>query len=297
LLDLPEPDRAELVDLGRAVLRCWEWGAVDAPPVVLVHGAYDHGRMFDGLAPRLADAGFRAVAVDLRGHGDSSPLDTGFAWALMITDLALLVGHLGAGPVPFVAHSFGSGLTMGLAGARPDLVSALVSLDGLGPPAAALGAPSEGLREAVQREFDRADRDLLGAPRSFASVEELAARRLRATPRLGDGWALHLARHGTRPAPGGGWVWKADPRFAAAVPSDFDIDMFEVEMRLVRCPVLVLWGTEPDTWRDLTDEEAAERATWLGARIVPVPDAGHYVHIEQPDLVADETVHLLRGLP
>jgi alpha-beta hydrolase superfamily lysophospholipase len=73
LEELPTPERAELVVLGRSTMRCWEWGDPAAPPVVLVHGAHDHGRMFDGFAPRLADAGFRAVAVDALGHGDSSP--------------------------------------------------------------------------------------------------------------------------------------------------------------------------------------------------------------------------------
>ena len=52
--------------------------------------------MFDGLAPRMAALGYHVVAVDFRGHGDSGPLDTGFAWTLLHLDLALLVRHLGA---------------------------------------------------------------------------------------------------------------------------------------------------------------------------------------------------------
>ncbi|MGH9083855.1 MAG: alpha/beta fold hydrolase [Acidimicrobiales bacterium] len=83
-MDLREPDRAELVD---------------------------HGRMFDELAPRVAALGHHAVAVDLRGHGASGPVDTGFAWTLLHLDLALLIRHLDAGPVGFVAHSFASGQT------------------------------------------------------------------------------------------------------------------------------------------------------------------------------------------
>src|SRR2546427_8620069 len=43
-LDLREPDRAAFVDLGRTTLRIWDWGDAAAPPVLLVHGGWDHGR-------------------------------------------------------------------------------------------------------------------------------------------------------------------------------------------------------------------------------------------------------------
>ena len=68
---LPEPDRAELVAVNRTQLRVWQWGDGSAPPVLFLHGAYDHGRMFDDLAPRVAALGYHAIALDFRGHGDS----------------------------------------------------------------------------------------------------------------------------------------------------------------------------------------------------------------------------------
>jgi pimeloyl-ACP methyl ester carboxylesterase len=244
--------------------------------------------MFDGIAPRLAALGLHVVAPDLRGHGDTSPVDTGLTWALMVVELAQLADHLG-GAVGIVGHSFGAGVGTGLAGACPERVRWLVCVDGLGPPAAALGPPSEGaaLREVVRREFERADRDLLTVRRPWATLDEMAARRQQGNPRMPPHWVAHLVRHGTRPTEGG-FEWKADPRFASAVPSDFDVEMLEEEMRRVRCPVLALMGTEPDTWRDLTPEEEDERAGWLRADLMRVPGAGHYVHLEQPDIVVDE---------
>jgi pimeloyl-ACP methyl ester carboxylesterase len=280
-VELPEPDRADVVDLGRTTMRTWGWGDPSDPLVLCLHGAYDHGRMFDGIAPRLAALGYHVVAVDLRGHGDSGPLDTGFAWLLLHLDLALLIRHLGGDPVGFVAHSFGGGQAIGVAGAFPELVRWIVNIDGLGPPEDAMLPPDQ-IPEAVQQSFVRTDRALLGARRPWASLEEMAAYRGRNNPRLPPEWVMHLVRHGAREVEGG-WVWKADPMFGIGVPSEFNIAMLEAEMRRVQCPVLVLTGDEEDTWRDHADEELAARTSWLGARLEVVPGTGHYVHIEDPD--------------
>jgi pimeloyl-ACP methyl ester carboxylesterase len=238
--------------------------------------------MFDELAPMVADLGYHAVAVDLRGHGDSGPLDTGFAWMLLHLDLGLLVRHLG-GPAGFVAHSFGGGQASGVAGVFPELVRWIVNIDGLGPPPAGMQPPAD-VRTAIQGAFATMDKALRPA-RPWASVEELAERRGRMNPRLTPDWARHLAEHGTL-AVDGGFVWKADRMFSVGVPSEFSEAMLEAELRAVACPVLVVTGTEPDTWRDLTDEQVAGRVGWFqDARHVVVPDTGHYVHLEAPAAV------------
>ena len=279
---LRAPDRAELVDVDRTTLRLWCWGDAQDPPVLLLHGAYDHGRMFDDLAPRVAALGYHAIALDFRGHGDSGPLDTGFAWSVLNLDLALLVREVIGRPVGVIGHSFGGGQGIGLAGAFPELVRWLVVIDGLGPPPAALALPDD-LGTAIRANADRTDRILFGPPRrAWASVEEMAAHRGATNLRLSPEWALHLARHGSRPAPDGGWVWKADPMFGLGVPTEFSVELLAEEHRRVRCPVLVVTGTEHDTWRDLTDEQEIERVGWLRARHVRVPDAGHYPHLEDP---------------
>jgi pimeloyl-ACP methyl ester carboxylesterase len=281
-----EGPRAEFVDLNRTRLRLWGWGDPTDPIVLLLHGAYDHGRMFDELAPRVAALGYHAIAIDFRGHGDSGPLDTGFAWSLLHLDLALLVRYLDSGPVGVVAHSFGGGQGIGLAGAFPELVRWLVIIDGLGPPPIALHPPDD-VRAAIVAATTRTDKALFDGPREAASLEELAARRGASNLRLSAEWALHLARHGARPGPRGGWVWKADPLFGIGVPSEFNVELLAEQQRRVRCPALVVTGTEHDTWRDLTPDEEAERVGWIGARHVVIPGTGHYVHLEDPAATMD----------
>ena len=76
--------------------------------MLCLHGAFDHGRMWDGLAPAIAALGFRVVAVDLRGHGDSGRLGSGHVWFATALDIGLLARSFGR-PVGLVGHSFGGG--------------------------------------------------------------------------------------------------------------------------------------------------------------------------------------------
>ena len=65
------PDRTSTVDSSGLPLHVNEWGDPDAPLIGLVHGGFDFSLTFSVFAPMLADAGWRVVAWDARGHGDS----------------------------------------------------------------------------------------------------------------------------------------------------------------------------------------------------------------------------------
>jgi pimeloyl-ACP methyl ester carboxylesterase len=278
-----EPDRAGFVEVNRTRLRVWEWGEEDDPVVLCAHGAFDHGRMWDGVAPQLAASGWRVVAPDLRGHGDSGRLSSGHVWSATALDLALLARRLGP-PVGMVGHSFGAGLVQYVAGVWPELVRWIVNLDGLGPPSGDDTEPFD-LAEGAARGLEGAERVLFGPPRVYGSLDEMAERRRRVNVRLPEPWVAHLVRHGAAPVEGG-WVWKADPLFNVGLPGDFGLEYVHAEHELLRCPVLVLTGAEPDTWSELGPDETAERLAHIpDVRHRVIAGAGHYVHIEQPDAV------------
>jgi pimeloyl-ACP methyl ester carboxylesterase len=291
---LPEPDRSSFVELNRTRLRLWEWGDPAAPAVVCLHGAYDHGRMWDGIAPDLAALGYRVVAPDLRGHGDSGRLSSGAAWAAIATDVALLVRELEP-PVGLVGHSFGGGQALFVAGVWPELVRWVVNLDGLGPPPAAL-APPEDLAATTAQLLAGAERALARPPRVHPSADVMVERRRAVNVRMPDEWLEHLVRHGSRPAEGG-LVWKADPLFGVGFPAAFDLEALHAEHEVVRCPVLVLTGAEHDTWSEMTPDEVADRLAHLpDVRHHVVDGAGHYVHLERPDVVVAEVAAFLRAM-
>ncbi|MBK5224912.1 MAG: alpha/beta fold hydrolase, partial [Acidimicrobiia bacterium] len=252
-MHLPEPDRARFVDLNRTTLRLWEWGDPTDPAVICAHGAYDHGRMFDEVAPRLAARGLHVVAPDLQGHGDSGRLSSGHVWSVSALDLALLARELGD-PVGLVGHSFGGGQALYTAAIWPELVRWVVNIDGLGPSPEGFDDAAR-LVEAVTAGFDAAQRVRANPIRIYDSLASMANRRRRINVRLPEPWLEHLTRHGATPAGDGGWSWKADPMFNVGFVGAFDEEALLVQYRLVERPTLVLTGTEPDAWSDLSADD------------------------------------------
>jgi pimeloyl-ACP methyl ester carboxylesterase len=96
------------------------------PPVVFVHsfaGAVDHWReQLAHLRP-----GRRAIAIDLRGHGESDPPSPGL-WNVegFAADIAAVTEQLSLVPFVLVGHSMGGSASIAFAGAHPDQVAGLV---------------------------------------------------------------------------------------------------------------------------------------------------------------------------
>lgn len=103
-----------------------EFGAADAPPLVLVHGLYGSGRNWGVIAKRLSDA-FHVYTVDLRNHGNSLWTET-HSYHDMAQDLDTFISHIG-GPVRIMGHSMGGKAVMTLAVSRPELITSLVVAD------------------------------------------------------------------------------------------------------------------------------------------------------------------------
>ena len=76
-----------------------------------------------------------AVALDLRGHGDSEWPSTsrGYAHEDFLTDLAGLLKHLDKDPVTIIGHSLGGSMCLLYAGTFPEKVKRMVLLESLGP--------------------------------------------------------------------------------------------------------------------------------------------------------------------
>ena len=92
------PDRHRRVDTTGISLAVHEWGDEAAPPVLLAHGGFDFAGTYDVFAPLLADAGWRVVSWDQRGHGDSehAPL---YQWEADIRDALAVFDSVTPDPI------------------------------------------------------------------------------------------------------------------------------------------------------------------------------------------------------
>ncbi len=94
----------------------------DGPPVLFHHATGFHGRYWDPVISRLP-SGHRYVAIDLRGHGDSTvPEGVTMAWHGMAEDILAVVDALGFDEILAVGHSMGGCATVRAELARPGLV-------------------------------------------------------------------------------------------------------------------------------------------------------------------------------
>lgn len=116
---VPSPaGRTHLVELG------------EGPVVLLVHGFPESWYSWRLQLGALADAGFRAVAVDVRGYGRSSRPAHASAYRMteLVADIAAVVGALDAGPAAVVGHDWGAAIAAHAALLRPDVVAAIAML-------------------------------------------------------------------------------------------------------------------------------------------------------------------------
>jgi pimeloyl-ACP methyl ester carboxylesterase len=117
------------------------------------------------------------------------------------------------------------------------------------------------------------------------TIEGLAARRGRINPRLSKEWLEYLVTIGAR-KDDDGWRWKIDPvmRFGGFGPWRPEWSMFRLAS--VGVPLLGIIGTIPERMGFGTQVDDIEPFLPPTARLEVFDDAGHFIHIEQPDRVA-----------
>ena len=106
----------------------------DGPPVVLLHGFPDSGRLWRHQVPALAAAGFQVIVPDLRGYGRSGKPEAIEAYSLLhlAGDVMAILAELQATRAHVVGHDWGAALAWALASFAPDTRR---------PPGRAVGRP------------------------------------------------------------------------------------------------------------------------------------------------------------
>lgn len=242
-----------------------EWaGGAEAAPVVYLHGVTGHAWVWHDVAQELADAGWRVLAFDLRGHGDSQWSPGGdYATARHVQDLEARLDRLGIVKPVLVGASWGGLIALAYASQHADRVAAVALVD-------------------VPLSSEQSETDVPERPGEFGSHGAVAAWEREANPHAPPALLELVSAQGTRPASGGSLARKHDPYFLGRWP--FRSDDRWGELAALRVPVLVVHAEQSRVVSAEATELAAARAP--SARLVSIPDCGHVVPVEQPTALA-----------
>ncbi|GMA16898.1 alpha/beta hydrolase [Deinococcus metallilatus] len=225
------------------------------PPLILLHGLMTNGLCWTGLARTLA-TDYDVIMPDARGHGESSAPAYGYRYEDHANDLSGLIKVLGLSPPVLLGHSMG-GMTAGLVAQRqPGLLRGLILAD-----------PSF-LSSAVQREVrdsDVADQHRQILKKTFEYV--VADARRRHPKRAEETLELFSrARLQTRMS-----------AFDVLTPPNPD---FRPLVRDIQLPTLLVVAE-----KGVISATVAEELQGLNPRlqVEQVPEAGHALHIDQPE--------------
>lgn len=273
------------VDGGRR-LRVRAVGADDGTLVVYLHGSPSSRLDIDILDATSRARGVRLVAFDRPGYGGSDPAP--FTFASIADDACAVADRFGAATFPVVGQSSGAAYALACAALRPDRVAAVVTGGGgtpftPGSPSFDLLSPDEqrgvtliGVDDVeAERLLAEADLPFMDAL-SLDDAELLGFWRDLCSPSdqefLDHGFGPFLlasVRESGRPGQVG---WARDNLVR--------MGSWPFDLGTVRCPAAVWHGVEDHP-------EAGERVVaWTpGARLHVVPDRGHFVLIQDWDLV------------
>lgn len=105
-------------------------GPEDGPLIIFLHGWPELAISWRSQLPCLAYLGYRAIAPDMRGYGQSSVYTEHFEYQLelIVEDMLALLGHLGRKAAIWVGHDWGSPVVWSIASHHPDCCNAIASL-------------------------------------------------------------------------------------------------------------------------------------------------------------------------
>jgi len=263
-------------------------GRTHAPPLLLTHGWMDVGASFQFMVDLLPDDR-EVIALDWRGFGGSAgpaPVDS-YWFPDYLGDLDALVDHLSPGmPLDLLGHSMGGNVVMSYAGVRPERIRKLVNLEGFGLPRAAPETAPARLAQWL---------DELKQPQSlrdFASAQEVADRLTKNNPRFRADRALWLAHEWARPHGDGRWHVRGDVAHRRVNPVLYRPEEHVACWRAITAPVLWVEGSQTDAERWAASQYSRAEFEQRIANVARLeravlPDCGHMLHLEQPELLAD----------
>lgn len=288
-----KPSESLFVSVRGLRYHCRAWGSPRAPLLFALHGWMDVGASFQFLVDAMR-GDWRVIAPDWRGFGLTEWTTGGGYWFPdYFADLDALLAHFQPDtPATLIGHSMGGNVAAMYAGIRPERVAKLVSLEGFG-----LAGPAAA--KAPER-YARWLKELTDEPpgfRDYDSFEALAERLRGNNKRLSLERSLFLARHWGLSKPDGRVALASDPLHKLVNPVLYRVDEAAACWKNVSAPVLWVSGSETEIPKMLKLSDAdieARKASFRNLTERVIPGAGHMLHHDQPERLAEVIEEFLR---
>ncbi len=254
-----------------------ESGPPDGEAILMLHGYPESSYMWRAQLAAAGEAGWRAVAPDFPGFGDSPPDPPG-TWERQMEAVERLRTGIGLDKVVLVAHDWGGLIGLRWACEHPEAVRALViSASGFFPDGKwhgmARGLREEDTGEGLVRDMTR---------QNFGALMAWASRGMD-TATVDEFWKCFdgdVRRRGHLELYRSGDFEKLAP--------------YEGKLAELGVPTLLLWGKDDQFARLKGAHRLKEEIP--GAKLVTFEDTGHFVWEDEPERSSRELVRFLSEL-
>jgi pimeloyl-ACP methyl ester carboxylesterase len=305
------------VDAGGIRLHVVEQGS--GPAVVFCHGFPATWASWRRAMQATAEAGFHAIALDMRGYGDSdAPSDANLYTPFhTVGDVIAVLDHFEVGSAILVGHDFGANIAWNAAMMRPDRIAAVF---GVSVPFLQPGGPSflDQLRDAGVNGFYMFDQMAAEADAKWADAAHSIPASLYwlsgEAPEHARWDPFDPARHMLRPAPGapttidpayvdemvevfGRTGFHAPLNYYRAIDTFFAVASRAFAGCVIKQPSFFLTGEADGLNAVRNPNEASLRETLPGLRgFLAIEGVGHWPQLEAPDAFDAALLRFLRSL-
>jgi pimeloyl-ACP methyl ester carboxylesterase len=286
------PSRGESLSLRYLKFYTHRWQGTRAEPIVLLHGWGDTGETFQFIVDAMPDE-YTFAAIDQRGFGRTEWPQDGYWFPDYLADLDAWLDVISPEePVTLIGHSMGGNIANQYAGVRPDRVKHLINLEGFGlqptSPDQAPGRYAQWLSEVKAAEQ-------FASYAVYPDYARLAHSLVRKHRYLPPSRADFIARAWAHEPTPGKIELRADPRHKRVNPYLYRRDELQACWRQIAAPVLYIAAEESEHYKRIRDVFTLEnlQKDFRDVRLEIVQDAGHMLHLEQSERVAELIVRFM----
>jgi pimeloyl-ACP methyl ester carboxylesterase len=259
----------------------------DGQPVLMLHGNPTWSYLYRRFIPPVAEAGFRAIAVDHMGFGrsDRPPGHQRYTLRSHVDNLTAFVRGLNLRDITLVVQDWGGPIGLGMAAQEPDRIARLVIMNTW------VAVLPEGVRLPFHQPFLQSGLGELLALGANLFVEGMFAgmRPESATPLLAEAYRAPFTDYYSR---------VPILAFARDIPIGDDHPssplMREIGQKVASLerPTLIAWGMRDPVLPPAILE--AWRALYPHAEVLELPEARHYLQEDEPEAISSRIVEFLR---